>query len=103
MCPSARGMHFVFEFLPVTHCALPAPITAQAERHKETLRLPLLRVVFEAIDKDKSGSVDYSELAAFGQVRRAPPAPVKCESVLSVYNPSSLNSAPLSQHNRIAE
>jgi len=103
VCPSIRCTYFVFEVLPVTRCALPAPITAQAERHKETLRLPLLRVVFEAIDKDKSGSVNYSELAAFGQVRRAPLVLVKCESVLSVYNPSSLNSAPLSQHNRIAE
>ena len=40
----------------------------QAESHKETLRLPLLRVVFEAMDKDKSGSVSYDELAIFGQV-----------------------------------
>jgi hypothetical protein len=31
------------------------------------LRLPLLRVVFESIDKDKSGGVDYAELAQFGQ------------------------------------
>lgn len=40
---------------------------AEAEAHKESLRLPLLRVVFEAIDKDKSGGVDYQELASFGQ------------------------------------
>ena len=43
----------------------------EAERHQETLRLPLLREVFEAIDKDKSDSVGYSELATFGQVRNA--------------------------------
>ena len=43
----------------------------EAERYKETLRLPLLRVVFEAIDKAKSGSVGCSELATFGQVRNA--------------------------------
>ena len=38
---------------------------------QETLRLPLLREVFEAIDKDKSGSVGCYELATFGQVRNA--------------------------------
>jgi Ca2+-binding EF-hand superfamily protein len=39
----------------------------EATSHKDSLRLPLLKSVFEAIDKDKSGSVDASELAAFGQ------------------------------------
>jgi Ca2+-binding EF-hand superfamily protein len=32
------------------------------------MRLPLLKVVFEAIDKDKSGTISYDELASFGQV-----------------------------------
>ena len=39
----------------------------EAERHKDSLRLPLLRVVFEAIDKDKSGFIDGNEMAEFGQ------------------------------------
>jgi Ca2+-binding EF-hand superfamily protein len=45
----------------------PKEAHAEAEAHKETLRLPLLRVVFEAIDKDKSGGMSYEELANFGQ------------------------------------
>jgi len=53
-----------------TPCGTSAPSREshpEADAHKETLRLPLLRVAFEAIDKDKSGFVVYDELAAFGQ------------------------------------
>mmetsp|Transcript_66912 Transcript_66912/g.134867 ORF Transcript_66912/g.134867 Transcript_66912/m.134867 type:complete len:229 (-) Transcript_66912:390-1076(-) len=45
----------------------PKEAHAESEAHKETLRIPLLRVVFEAIDKDKSGGVSFEELANFGQ------------------------------------
>jgi Ca2+-binding EF-hand superfamily protein len=40
----------------------------KADVHKDSMRLPLLKVVFEAIDKDKSGTISYDELASFGQV-----------------------------------
>mmetsp|Transcript_10099 Transcript_10099/g.12253 ORF Transcript_10099/g.12253 Transcript_10099/m.12253 type:complete len:233 (-) Transcript_10099:183-881(-) len=43
------------------------PSHKDAELHKDSIRLPLLRVVFEAMDKDKSGSISYEELSSFGQ------------------------------------
>jgi Ca2+-binding EF-hand superfamily protein len=39
----------------------------EAEIHRDSIRIPLLKVVFEAIDKDKSGTISYEELASFGQ------------------------------------
>jgi len=41
--------------------------TVEAEAHKEQLRLPLLKLAFGAIDKDKSNGINMEELAAFGQ------------------------------------
>jgi len=58
--------------------------------HEEILRLPFLHAVFEAIDQEKSGSVDYSELAEFGRVRTASRAQKK--KILALISPCLISS-----------
>ena len=43
------------------------PPHPEADAHKLSVRLPLLRAVFQQLDEDKSGSVSSAELASFGQ------------------------------------
>jgi hypothetical protein len=46
---------------------LKKPAHPEAEPHKLSVRLPMLRAVFEQLDGDASGSVNASEVAGFGQ------------------------------------